>query len=154
MPSWSSTKAARVSGQASSSRDPGSTFYMAPAMDKSICDPDGCPHGYAFTPFSNEHNYYRTDLGLNEKEELSHVNVESFTSSDEGQPYFYLSGRFDPLTLNDDSQMINGTALHMEAVFRTFSLANSFGLESKVPIYQKGPKINLRAEALASPTRH
>jgi hypothetical protein len=117
-----------IDGKPAAPGDPGSTFYMAPAMDKSICDPAGCPHGYKFTPFSNEHNYYRTDLGLN-GDELSHVNVESFTSTDSAKPYFYLSGRFDPLTLNDDSQMINGTALHMEAVFRTFSLANSFGLD-------------------------
>ena len=121
-----------IGGKPAAPGDRGSTFYMAPAMDKSICDPDGCPHGYAFTPFSNEHNYYRTWLWLNEDEnedELRALSVESFTSTDKSQPYFVLSGNFYPLTLNDDSQMINGTALHMEAVFRTFPLANSFGLD-------------------------
>ena len=103
----------------------GSTFYMANNLNESICNNKGCPHGYAFTPFSNENNIYTTRLRFGEGGLESFI-VKSYSQHQPDTPYFSLSGALYPLRLEDDSEMIDGTALHMEAVFRTFALANVF----------------------------
>ncbi len=120
--------------------EPGSTFYIANDIDEGICSDQGCPHGYAYTPFSNEHNTYKTKVWFYGNQ-LDQFQIQSYSQHDSKAPYFSLFSRLYPLTLDDDKKMIDGTALHMEAVFRVFALANAFDWDMVEP--QAGGSSNL-----------